>query len=342
MPLLVDTGRSGSVGDLRGANCLNIGLVNNMPDAAFSATERQFVELIRAATPDAVVGLKLFSIPEVPRSVEMQAELAGRYRAVAELWDTRLDGLIVTGTEPRAAVLTDEPYWPTLSRLIDWARENTASAVWSCLAAHAAVQRTDGIERRLLSEKLFGMFTGETISEHWLLAGAPTLSMPHSRWNDLPESALADCGYRVLSGSAATGVDAFVREERGPFLSVLFQGHPEYEADSLLREYRRDIGRFLRGERETYPAAPQNYFSDEASALAETFQAHALADCRPDLMAEFPMNALARGLQGTWRRSAVGVYRNWIGYLMDRRAKRRASAFTRRLQHSAAEAPAAG
>ena len=37
-----------------------------------------------------------------------------RYRDVAELWDSRLDGLIVTGTEPRAADLRDEPYWTTL------------------------------------------------------------------------------------------------------------------------------------------------------------------------------------------------------------------------------------
>ena len=72
----------------------------------------------------------------------MRRELAGRYRDIAELWDTPLDGLIVTATEPPAPRLQDEPYWPALTQLVDWARENTASTVWSCLAAHAALLLT--------------------------------------------------------------------------------------------------------------------------------------------------------------------------------------------------------
>ena len=47
-------------------------------------------------------------------------------------------------------VLIDEPYWASLTQLIDWAEHNTHSSVWSCLAAHAAVLRIDGIRRRRL------------------------------------------------------------------------------------------------------------------------------------------------------------------------------------------------
>jgi hypothetical protein len=43
MPLLLDTLRAGPAVDLRGRNCLTVGLVNNMPDAACEATERQFL-----------------------------------------------------------------------------------------------------------------------------------------------------------------------------------------------------------------------------------------------------------------------------------------------------------
>ena len=98
MPLLLDTGRASA--ELNAANCVTIGLVNNMPDAAFEATERQFAELIREAAPSRVVLLKLFVIPQVPRGEDMRRALAGKYRDIAELWDTSLDGLIVTGTEP--------------------------------------------------------------------------------------------------------------------------------------------------------------------------------------------------------------------------------------------------
>src|ERR1700722_20563908 len=117
MPLFLDNGRFSS--ELNAANCVTVGLVNNMPDAAFEATERQFVELIREAAPTRVVLLKLFAIPEVPRGEDMRRALAGKYRDIAELWDTPLVGLIVTGTEPRAKNLKAEPYWKTLSAVVD-------------------------------------------------------------------------------------------------------------------------------------------------------------------------------------------------------------------------------
>ncbi len=324
MPLLLDTARSSSKVDLRGRNCLTVGLVNNMPDAACEATERQFLDLLRAVTSDVVVCLKLFSIPEVPRADKVRERIAARYRDIAELWDTPFDGLIVTGNEPLAARMEDEPYWPALAKLVDWARVTTASTIWSCLAAHAAVLRADGIERRPLEDKLFGVFDCETVADDPLLAGvAPRLRVPHSRINDLPEPALRSCGYRVLSRSATASVDAFVKEEQGSSLFVFFQGHPEYETDSLLREYRRDVGRFLRGERESYPGAPQGYFSDEATEVANDFRAWAISDRRANLVADFPMEALEAGIESTWRRSAIGLYQNWIDQLKDRKAERR-------------------
>ena len=112
----------------------------------------------------------------------------------------------------------------------------------------------------------------------------------------------------LLTRSAATGVDAFAREERGASLFVCFQGHPEYEADTLLREYRRDIGRFLRREQEHYPEMPQGYFNDDAAALAEAFRARAICDVRQSSVADFPMSGLEAGVENTWRRSAIGIY----------------------------------
>jgi homoserine O-succinyltransferase len=337
MPLLLDTARSGSTVGLRGRNCLTIGLVNNMPDAACEATERQFLDLIRAVTSDVIVCLKLFLIPEVPRADKVRERIAARYRDIAELWDTHLDGLIVTGNEPRAARMEDEPYWPALAKLVDWARDNTASTIWSCLAAHAAVLRADGIERRLLEDKLCGVFDFETVADHPLLAGVtPRLWVPHSRVNDLPEPALRSSGYRVLSSSAAAGVDTFIREQQGSSLFVFFQGHPEYEIDSLLREYRRDVGRFLRGERENYPGAPQGYFSDDATVVANDFGTWAMGDRGANLISDFPMEALEAGVENTWRRSAIGVYRNWIDRLKDRKTQRRSpSDFGRRSRRNA-------
>ena len=324
MPILLDTARSPSAVDLRGRNCLTIGLVNNMPDAACEATERQFLDLLRAAAGNAIVQVKLFSIADVPRAEAARRELGTRYRDIAALWDTPLDGLIVTGTEPKAANLQDEPYWAALTKLIDWARGNTASTIWSCLAAHAAVLHADGIGRKLLDQKLSGVFECEAVADEALFADLGSqLCVPHSRLNDLPEPALRAAGYRALSRSATAGVDAFVKDNDDASLFVFFQGHPEYDADSLLREYRRDIGRYLRGERDAYPEMPHGYFNSAAKFLAEDFRIRAISERRGDLLGDFPFEPLAGAIDNTWRDAAIGLYRNWIDFLKVRKPDRK-------------------
>jgi homoserine O-succinyltransferase/O-acetyltransferase len=337
MPLLLDALRPGPAVDLRGRNCLTIGLVNNMPDAACEATERQFLKLLRAGSSDVVVLLKLFSIAAIPRSEATRTELAGRYRDLAELWNAPLDGLIVTGTEPVAADLKDEPYWNALCDLVDWACHNTISAVWSCLAAHAAVLYADGVARERLAGKLSGLFDCDVTGDHPFFAGmAPRLRVPHSRLNDLAEAGLRANGYRVLTRSVAAGVDAFMKEQDAGSLFVFFQGHPEYDTDSLLREYRRDVGRFLRGEAGTYPEVPRNYFSSAATFLADDFRMRAIGERLGDLVGDFPMQPLAAGIENSWRAGAVGVYRNWIKYLKDQKGNRRSSTPLERAQRMSA------
>ena len=302
---------------------LDIGLVNNMPDAALDATERQFRALLGAAADGIAVQLTLYTLPEVPRT-DFGRRQVSRYSRLDELWDRHHDGLIVTGTEPRAADLRDEPYWGSLTRVLEWAERNTHSAVWSCLAAHAALLHLDGIGRRALSDKRFGVFECARATAHHLTAGLPSrLRMPHSRWNDIPEDALTSCGYRVLTRSKDAGVDAFIKQ--GHSLFVFFQGHPEYEANTLLLEYRRDIKRFLRGERETYPPMPRGYFDEETVGALTAVRARALSERREELLEAFPTALLTGKVTNTWRPAAARVYRNWLFYLCaqkDRRLRR--------------------
>jgi len=320
MPLILDTAQTGSGGELRNANCVTVGLINNMPDAALEATERQFTDLMRLSARKTVVRLMLFSIPQVPRGIAARRDLATRYRDISALWDGRLDGLVVTGTEPKSKNLKDEPYWSALAQVIDWARHNTNSTIWSCLAAHAAVLHTDGIERSALPQKLSGVFDCAPASHHPMLRNVSLpMRVPHSRGNDLSERALKSAGYRILTRSGDAGVDMFVRQERS--FHLFLQGHPEYEADTLLREYRRDVGRYLRGEGERYPAMPRGYFDDEAKANLEAFRKRALAERSGDLLKSFPMRRLEARLAGGWRSSAVGIYENWFDYLKGRKAE---------------------
>src|SRR2546422_3177312 len=303
------------------ASGLTIGLVNNMPDAALQATERQFVALLGAAAGDIVVRLRPYALPEIPGREWGHQYVTRFYAGLGELWDSQLEGLIVTGTEPRSPTLKDEPYWASLISVLEWAEHHTHSAVWSCLATHAALLHLDGIARRPLDEKRFGIFECERVADHPLTADAPArLRMPHSRWNEIPEDALRSCGYRVLTRSDAAGVDAFVKQRKSLF--VFFQGHPEYEAHTLMLEYRRDIKRFLLRERDTYPTMPQGYFDDATVEALTVLRERALVNRREEVLADFPTALAAGAGTNTGRGPAARVYRNWVLYLSARQEGR--------------------
>src|SRR5947209_18278102 len=121
MPITLDKDPSTMVPYESDANRLTIGLVNNMPDAALRATERQFVALLGAAADGLLVRLKLYALPDVLRTEWGRRHLSRFYAGTSELWDSHLDGLIVTGTEPRSPNLTDEPYWDSLTPVLEWA-----------------------------------------------------------------------------------------------------------------------------------------------------------------------------------------------------------------------------
>ena len=295
-----------------------IGLVNNMPDAALRSTENQFAGLLEAASAGQSVRLRLTSLPELSRSEEAREHMRRSYWPLETLLAAPLDALIVTGTEPRAPVLTDEPYWQSLVELLTFAQRHTVASVWSCLAAHAAVLSLDGIERQRLAEKRCGVYEHRILSGHALLEGVKApLPMPHSRWNEVSPAALRAAGYTLLSVSEETGADSFVREEQS--LLLFFQGHPEYEDTTLLKEYRRDVGRYLSGQQSHYPTLAVGYFPDASAAALLAFREQAMRERRPGLLERFPFAAAAAALESRWRPAAVSIYRNWLSFIVRRK-----------------------
>lgn len=302
------------------AQALRIALINNMPDAALEDTEVQFFDLLASAAGDIPISVKFYSLPDLPRSDAGQRHLSNYYFGIHDLLDSRFDGMIMTGTEPRQPDLRDEPYWSALTDVLDWAEHNTASTVLSCLAAHAGVLYSDAIPRHRLADKQFGVFAYEKIRAHALTAGVGNrMQIPHSRWNEVRADELTSCGYHVLTQSADAGVDLFVKKRKGS-LFVHFQGHPEYGTRTLLKEYRRDIKRFLRRERETYPTMPHGYFDSSAGELLTAFKVRVVSDRREDLIAGFPEAEVTESLRSTWQGSAATVSRNWLHYLISRKA----------------------
>jgi homoserine O-succinyltransferase/O-acetyltransferase len=291
---------------------LVIGLVNNMSDRALHPTEHQFRGLLDAASHNRSTYLRYFSLPGLPRGPQAQAYVKRAYEDLSELWSGPLDGLIVTGTEPRASSLEKEPYWPALKDLINRVNDRAIPTIWSCLAAQAAVLEIHGIYRRRLRTKLSGVFQCRKVLDHEILGDGPACwSVPHSRWNELPEQELVSKGYRILSRSPEVGADIFVLE--GKSLSIFLQGHFEYDSEALFREYRRDVRRFLAGEREDYPSMPRGYFDDASAVALVKFQERAMSERDPGVLAQFPET---RGrLPWKWREPALRLYANWLSYI---------------------------
>jgi len=293
---------------------LRIGLVNNMPDPALQATERQFTRLLQAAAGDRRIHLHCFSLPSVQRSAQARALMAGRYTDIADLGRLKLDGLIVTGAEPIAATLPEEPFWNDLTDVIDWAEGHTRSAIWSCLAAHAAVLHLDGVERQRLEQKCSGVYDCHKVADDWLMKDIRSpLKVAHSRINALRKADLAAHGYQLLTESKEAGVDIFAKQLRSHF--VFFQGHPEYEALSLQREYLRDITRYLSRQRDAFPGTPEGYFDAGTEHRLANYRKRAVAERQIPLSMELPhlvlRSDLATGV------AATAIFGNWLEYLAD-------------------------
>jgi homoserine O-succinyltransferase/O-acetyltransferase len=332
MPLIIEGGRvpprwaerealhPATVGKRASATeCVRIAFINNMPDAALEDTEMQFFELLDAAAGAIPVRLRLHSLAGVPRSERGEQHVGNFYFSTNDLLSNRFDGVIMTGTEPQQSNLRQEPYWSALANALDWAESNTSSTILSCLAAHASVLHSDGINRYPLRDKQFGVFEFTQSSNHEFTNNTGKQGrFPHSRWNEVRADELAASGYHVLTQSVAGGVDSFVKKKKQS-LFLHFQGHPEYGAQTLLKEYRRDIKRFLRRERETYPSMPKGYFDASAADLLTNFQNSVIPERREESMECFPETALVGGLRNTWHYNAIRIYRNWLQYVVTKK-----------------------
>jgi homoserine O-succinyltransferase len=304
----------------RMSQCVTIGLLNNMAGAAFKATEHQFVSLLDSASEGIPIHVSFYTLPGMSRAESGGHHFAKHYQSAEALLDTHLDGLIVTGREPKMPNLRDEPYWKSFTEVLEWARSNTYSAVWSCLAAHAAILHMDGIDRRRSEDKNFGVFECAQVSEHALMQGlSPRFHVPHSRWNGVAHKDLIDFGYGVLTRTADNGIDAFFKQEKSLF--VFFQGHLEYESDTLMREYRRDVGRFVKGETNSYPLLPLGYFDRSTEKALMTLRGKGISCRSTDLVTKVAAAMEKTKIENTWHRSAARIYRNWLEYICARKTE---------------------
>ncbi len=293
---------------------LNIGFLNMMPDAALAATERQFLRLL-AANSQVSCYLFPFNIAGVERSDQAKSYTDQCYGDFDAIKSMSIDALVITGANVSQPLLQDELFWPELMGVLTWAQNNVRSTLCSCLATHAAVKVFYEVNRKHLSEKCWGVFPHDALKlRHPLLKNVDAnIMMCHSRFNDVSKKEFTNQDIEVLIDSEQVGVQLACEKDMS---IVYFQGHPEYEDISLLKEYKREIIGYLSGQREDYPSPPANYFEQSALEVIEQYkQLVQASSAEKDLLDLFPEGKFKKTLNNPWQQSAQTIFSNWMQFL---------------------------
>lgn len=231
-----------------------IGLLNLMPAAAMESTENQWLRYISNTVLQVDPVLLKFDDDPRDRPGSSRENILRRYSPFSEGTKDGLDGLIVTGDNLELRVdTTDESkvglpfeeitYGAELKNIINWARSNVYSTIYSCLAAHFALNHLFGIERHIAENKVFGVFEHE-VSKYTrnpiTLGMDDVLSSPHSRWGYMRAKDLKDAGLQVLAEHGDSGWLLATDDNQKGGLDLFMQGHPEYDKYDLHSEFKRD------------------------------------------------------------------------------------------------------
>ena len=191
------------------------------------------------------------------------------------------DGFIITGAPVEKMEFENVDYWDELREIMDWSETNVTSTMHICWGAQAGLYYHFGLDKRLLPEKLFGVFEHRVLNRKEPLVRGfdDVFCIPHSRHTETPAALIHACKeLTVMAESNKAGV-LLCMTEGGRQIFVM--GHPEYDRVTLDGEYKRDKGKGLEIE------IPANYYPENDPEL------------RPRLL---------------WRAHANNLYTNWLNY----------------------------
>ncbi len=270
---------------------LEIAIINLMADKP--ATERQLaqwlghtslqVNLTFAATDDYINGIRKGRMSQNTSPEHIKKF----YNGFSDIKDQKFDGLLVTGVNALQATVQDEAIWPDVQEIFDWSTTHAFSSLFLCWGAQAALKHFHNIDSVKGERKIYGVFNHRLVSDKTGVAfGFPDdFPAPVSRWKHPDRTQVAQHPeLEVVALSDETGPSIMVEgktynngHDYYPH-RVYVLNHPEYETDTLQREYQRDSG--------INPATqpPLHYF---------------------------PANDPSQSPRNTWRYTAF-LYANWV------------------------------
>ena len=203
------------------------------------------------------------------------------YKTFDDVKDQNWDGLIITGAPVELMPFEEVEYWDELVEIMEWSKTNVHSTFHICWGAQAGLYYHYGINKRIMDEKMFGVFPHVLEKKKSILfrGSDDIFYVPHSRHTTVDRELIEkDPRLKIIASSDEAGVYA-IHTDGGK--QVFIMGHSEYDPRTLEKEYLRDKNAGLPIE------IPVNYFPDDD-------------DTKEPLC--------------TWRSHANLLYTNWLNY----------------------------
>ena len=256
---------------------LNIGILNLMP-----LKEDTELQLLRSLSNTPLqLDITFITVSSHESRNTAQSHINKFYEPFSAVKGRRFDGLIITGAPVEQMEFEEVDYWAELVEIMDWAEIYVTSTLFICWGAQAAMYHYYVLRKKLLPQKLFGLYRHRVLNRKEPLVRGfdDVFMMPHSRHTTVDAGDIRACKeLEILAESQEAGVFAAMAQEGR---KVFVFGHPEYDRLTLEKEYLRDKGKGLDIQ------VPDNYFQNDDSST------------RPLLM---------------WRAHANTLYTNWINY----------------------------
>lgn len=258
---------------------LRILLLNLMPTKI--ETETQLSRLL-GNTPLQVELFFMHTATHNSKNVSA-SHLSAFYRCFADYKEEYFDGLIITGAPVEQMPFEEVDYWQELCEIMEWSKTHVYSTFHICWGAQAGLYYHYGIQKHLLSKKLFGVFPhhADYVRSILLRGFDDTFYVPHSRHTTVRREDIESVPeLKILASSPEAGVYA-ISAKRGR--QIFITGHAEYDADTLGKEYLRDKNAGL-------PiSVPKNYYPEDDDTKAPVV---------------------------SWRSHANLLYSNWLNYFV--------------------------
>ena len=256
---------------------LRIVLLNLMPTKV--ETETQILRLL--SNSPLQVEVELLQMVSHKSKTTSGEHLLTFYKILNDIKDKNFDGMIVTGAPVEHLEFEQVDYWDELCEVFEWSKKHVYSTFYICWAAQAGLYYRYGIKKHPLPEKMFGIFEHRPLDLlHPLMRGIDDVYyVPHSRHTEIRREDIALVkDLQIISYSDTAGVHIVSDMACRNFYVT---GHSEYDADTLAKEYLRDIGKGLDIK------VPYNYFPDDNPALTPAMK---------------------------WRQTGTLLYTNWLNY----------------------------